>query len=139
MAKRLSTRKVKKHRLYGYEEAGRALGVTAHTVRSWRPSGLQVMTASTPHYILGAELIRYIEDKQAKKSVKMRLDQMYCFKCKTPKEPLWGMVDYIAINDKRGRLTGLCETCEGGLQRFVGKSDLGRFGQIYEIMTKGIS
>ena len=139
MAKRVSTRKVKKHRLYGYEEAGGALGVTAHTVRSWRPSGLQVMTASTPHYILGAELIRYIEDKQAKKSVKMGLDQMYCFKCKSPKKPLWAMVDYVPINDQRGRLTGLCEACEGALQRFVGKSDLGRFGQIYEITTKGIS
>ena len=139
MAKRVSTRKIKKHRLYGYEEAGGVLGVTPHTVRSWRTSGLQVMTASTPHYILGAELIRYIADKQAKKSIKMGLNQMYCFKCKTPKKPLSGIVDYIPINDTRGRLTGLCESCAGGLQRFVGKSDLGKFGQIYEITTKGIS
>jgi hypothetical protein len=139
MAKRASTRKIKQHRLYTYEEAGGNLGVTAHTVRSWRPSGLQVMTARTPHYILGAELIRYLEDKQAKKSVKMSLDQMYCFKCKTPQKPLWAMVDYIPINDTRGQLTGLCGACEGGLHRFVGKGDLGRFGQIYDISSKGVS
>lgn len=139
MAKRVSTRKIKKHRLYGYDEAGDALGVTSHTVRSWRASGLEVMAATTPHYILGAELIRYIEDKQATKSVKMALDQMYCFKCKKPRKPLWAMVDYIPINGTRGRLTGLCETCEGDLQRFVGKGDLGRFGQIYEITIKGVS
>ncbi|MEP3300279.1 MAG: hypothetical protein ABJO27_27975 [Pseudoruegeria sp.] len=53
------------------------------------------MTASTPHYILGAELIRYIEEKQAKRSIKMALDQMYCFKCKALQKPLWGMVDYV--------------------------------------------
>ena len=140
MAKRVSTRKIKKHRLYTYEEAGGAVGVTSDTVRtSWRSNGLQVMTANSPHYILGAELIRYIEDKQAKKSVKMALDQMYCFKCKEPRKPLWAMVDYIPINGTRGRLTGLCEACEGGLQRFVGKGDLGKFGQIYEITSKDMS
>jgi hypothetical protein len=66
MAKRVSTRKIKKHRLYDYVEAGEALGITPHTVRAWRPLGLEVMTASIPHYILGAELIRFIEEKQAK-------------------------------------------------------------------------
>jgi hypothetical protein len=139
MAKRVSTRKIKKHRLYGYDEAGDALGVTPHTVRSWRPLGLEVMAATIPHYILGAELIRYIEDKQAKRSVKMALDQMYCLKCKAPRKPLWGMVDYIPSSDTRGRLTGLCEACEGGLQRFVGIGDLDKFGQIYEITSKGVS
>lgn len=139
MAKRVSTRNVKKHRLYSYEEAGGTLGVTPHTVRSWRSSGLQVMAASTPHYILGAEMIRYLEDKQAKKSVKTGLDQMYCFKCKAPQKPLWAMVDYIPINDTRGRLSGLCGACEGSLQRFVGKSDLGKFGEIYEITFKSES
>ena len=139
MAKRVSTRKIKKNRLYGYEEAGNALGVSPHTVRTWRASGLVVMAATTPHYILGAELIRYVEDKQAKNSIKMGLDQMYCLRCKKPRKPLWAMVDYLPINDAKGRLTGLCETCEGGLHRFVGQDDLGKFGQIYEITNKGIS
>ena len=139
MGKRVSTRKIKKHRLYGYDEAGDALGVTLHTVRAWRASGLEVMAATTPHYILGAELIRYIEDKQAKRSIKMALDQMYCLKCKAPRRPLWGMVDYLPSSHTRGRLTGLCEDCEGGLQRFVGVGDLGKFGQIYEITSKGAS
>lgn len=139
MSKRVSTRRIKKHRLYSYDEAGNALGVTSHTVRSWRADGLDVMTAHTPHYILGAELIRYLEDKQAKRAVKMSLDQMYCFKCKTPQSPLWAMVDYIPINATRGRLAGLCTVCEGDLQRFVGEGDLGRFRQIFEITLKNSS
>lgn len=139
MAKRVSTRKIKKHRLYTYDEAGGALGITSHTVRSWRTAGLHVMTASKPHYILGAELISYLEKKQAKRSVKLGLDQMYCFKCKAPQTPLWAMVDYIPINDTRGRLTGLCQACEGGLQRFVGKGDLDKFERIYDVAIKSMS
>lgn len=139
MAKRPSTRGIKKHRLYSYEEAAVALRLTPNTVRAWRADGLQVMTGNVPHYILGAELIRFVEEKRAKKSVKMGLDQMYCFKCKAPHGPLWAMVDYIPINETRGRLCGLCEACEGDLQRFVGKRDLGKFEQIYEIAYKSAS
>lgn len=139
MAKRVSKRHIKKHRLYTYEEAGEALGVTSNTVRSWRGNGLNVMTSGTPHYILGAELIQFLEDKRAKKSVKMGLDQMYCFKCKSPQSPLWAMVDYVPINDVRGRLIGFCGTCEGGLQRFASKDRLGKFGEFYEITFKSAS
>jgi hypothetical protein len=99
MAKRVSTRKIKKHRTCGFDEAGGALGVAAHTVRSWRPLGLEEMAATTPHYILGAELIRYVTDKQAQRSVQMALDQMYCLMCKAPRMPLWGMVDYVPAHD----------------------------------------
>ena len=139
MAKRVSTRRIKKHRLYTYDEAGETLGLTAHTVRSWRSCGLQIMSGSTPHYILGAELIDHIEQKQRKRSVKLALDQMYCFKCKKPQKPLWSIVDYVAINDTRGRLTGLCSACEGDLQRFACKEDLGQFGEFYDITIKDTS
>lgn len=139
MAKRVSKRKIKKHRVYTYEEASGALGVSPHTVRAWRSSGLSVMATSVPHYILGAELIRYLDNRQAKRSGKMDLDQMFCFRCKTPQNPLWAMVDYVPITDTRGRLTGLCGVCEGDVQRFVGHRDLGKFEQVFEIAFKSSS
>jgi hypothetical protein len=136
MAKRVSTRRIKKDRLYTYEEAGEALGLSAATIRAWRADGLEVLTATKPHYVLGAELIAYVKSKQHNRSVKMPLDQMFCFKCKAPKSPLWSMVDYVPINDRRGRLTGLCEDCDGPLQRFVSKADLSKFREIFDITIK---
>ena len=136
MAKRGSTRKIRKHRLYTYQEAGDALGFTAHTMRFWRSAGLRVMRASVPHYVLGADLIAFCEQRKAKRSAPPNMDQMYCFTCKEPRKPLWGMVDYVPITESRGRLTGLCEVCEGALNRFAGKGDLGKFDQIYDITIK---
>ncbi len=92
MAKLVSTRRVKKDRLYTYEEAGDVTGVTSHTVRSWRSSGLDVMIASKPHYILGAALISYIERKQVKRSAKGSLDEMFCFTCKARRKPFGALV-----------------------------------------------
>lgn len=136
MAKRVSPRKLKKHRTYTYDEAGAVLGISPHTLRAWSTNGLTVMTSGKPHFILGAELIRYIEKRQAKRTVKADLGEMYCFRCKALQSPLWAMVDYIPINDSRGRLMGLCAVCEGVLQRFAGKDDLGKFEQVYEITFK---
>ena len=139
MAKRVSTRKVKKDRLYTYEEAGHAVGVNGGTVRDWRSSGLDVMTATKPHYILGAVLIAHIQSSQRKRSVKGALDQMFCFTCKAQTRPLGAMVDYIPITDARGRLMGLCGVCDGTLNRFASKADLGKFDGIYDIAIKSLS
>ncbi|UYP69926.1 hypothetical protein OIU14_17310 (plasmid) [Thalassobacter stenotrophicus] len=46
------------------------------------------MTGSVAHYILGAELIRYLEEKRAKKAAKMGNDEMFYFTCKAPHKPL---------------------------------------------------
>ncbi|PLS20462.1 DNA-binding protein [Neptunicoccus cionae] len=139
MAKRISSRLVKKDRLYTYDEAGDLLGITGHTVRAWRSKGLDVMTASKPHFILGAALIAYIESKQIKRSSKGALDEMFCFKCKAHRKPLGAMVDYIPITEVRGNLMGICGHCEGPLHRFTSKAGLGKLSAIYEIAIKGAS
>jgi len=136
MAKRVSTRRVKKDRLYTYQEAGDVLGVTSHTVRAWRSSGLDVMDNSKPHFILGAVLIDYIQDKQLKRSAKGALNEMYCFTCKAQREPIGGLIDYVPITDTRGRLMGLCGICERSLHRFAAKANLGEFDGIYDIAIK---
>lgn len=133
MAKRVSTHRIRKNRLYTYEDAGNCLGITSRTIRAWRAQGLSVLTGNRPHYVLGEAIIEFVECKQVKRCVKLGLDQMYCFKCKAPKNPLGAMVDYIAINTTKGRFVGLCEACEGPLHRFVGKADLPRFADIYDI------
>lgn len=139
MAKRVSTRRVKKDRLYTYEEAGVVLGLTGQTVRSWRSSGLHVLTDSKPHYILGAALIEHVERKQAKRSAKGALDEIYCFTCKVRRKPFGALVDYIPITDTRGRLMGLCDTCERSLHRFAKRADLGKFEGKFDIAIKSMS
>jgi len=136
MAKRVSTRKVKKHRLYTYEAAGDALDLASATVRSWRSLGLIVMAESKPHYILGEALIEFVASQQAKRSSKPCLDKMRCFYCAEQKAPFGAMVDYIPITDTRGQLMGLCETCDRPLYRFAGLASLSKFDGIFEIVIK---
>jgi len=136
MAKRVSARGIKKDRLYTYEMAAELLGVSVQTVRSWRSLGLVVLIAKKPHYILGEALIEFLCKRQEKRSVKMRADQFYCFICRSPQCPYGMMVDYVPINDFRGRLEALCEVCEGRCQRFASEASLNRLGEIFEIARR---
>lgn len=137
MAKRVSTRKVKKDRLYTYEDAGDLLNLSSATVRSWRSLGLVVMTESKPHYILGEALIEFVASQQAKRASKPSLGKMRCFTCAEQKAPFGAMVDYIPITNSRGQLMGLCETCDGPLYRFAGKASLSKLDGIFDIAIKG--
>lgn len=139
MGKKVSTRRIKKDRLYTYKEAGELMNITEHTVRAWVSLGLQVMKTRKPHYILGEALIAFVAEKQAKRTSESCLDKMYCFTCQECRKPLGAMVDYMPINDTRGRLTGLCEDCEGPIHRFAGRASLAKFDGIYDIVIKDMT
>ena len=139
MGKRISTRRIKKDRHYTYETAGDALGVTPRTVASWRKDGLQVMSSSRPHYILGEALIEFHAKRNIQRSINMDLDQMYCLRCRTPQRPYGAMVDYIPLNNIRGRLVGLCVACEKPMGRFAELNALPEFAQFFDIATDSSS
>lgn len=94
------------------------------------------MTERKPHYILGEALIEFHAARNTKKCRKMALGEMFCFSCHAPTKPFGAMVDYIPINDSRGRLTGLCEVCESPVQRFAKLSALPEFAEIYDVAIK---
>ena len=136
MAKRVSTRGIKKDRHYTYEMAAELLGVSIQTVRSWRRLGLVVLVAKKPHYILGEALIEFLRKRQEKRFFKMRADQFNCFTCRSPQRPYGMMVDYVPINDVRGILEALCEVCEGCCHRFTNEASLKELGEIFEIARR---
>lgn len=136
MAKRVSTRGIKKHRLYTYGGAADVMGVTAQTVRSWRTEGLEVLAEKKPHFILGEALIEFLERRQKKRSFGMQEGQFFCLSCRMPQRPYRMMVDYVPINSARGRLVALCEVCEGRCQRFASEASLTALGRIFEIVTR---
>ncbi|MEP3329293.1 hypothetical protein [Sedimentitalea sp.] len=137
MAKRVSTRKIKKNRHYTYETAALVMGLTPQTVRSWRAKGLSVMTGQKPHYILGEALIEFVKLHCPKRTNKMPLHLMNCFGCGEHRKPMGAMVDYLPITDARGRLMGLCEVCGCPMNRLTSKAGLVKFDGLFDIAING--
>ncbi|MEH6739865.1 MAG: hypothetical protein V7695_15150 [Sulfitobacter sp.] len=53
MAKRITSRQIKKPRQYTYDQTAPALGVSPQTMRGWRAAGFHVLTGNVPHLIIG--------------------------------------------------------------------------------------
>lgn len=109
--KRINPRLAKKHRAYAVQELAENLGVHKHTVRGWLKKGLPAIDGAKPTLIHGGEFQEWWgkQRKAAKRPCKP--GQIYCFKCKEPKRPALGMVEYAATNAVTGNLKALCETC----------------------------
>lgn len=124
MARRVSTRGIKTHRQYTYEEAARVLGVSAQTVRSWRKLGLVVIDDQKPHLIVGACIKEFLTSRAAKHNLKLQANEFKCLRCNAARNAWGGLADYIPHTPVRGRLEALCDVCEGKCCKFASKSQL---------------
>jgi predicted ArsR family transcriptional regulator len=124
--KRINPRLAKKHRSYSVQELAEKLGVHKHTVRGWLAKGLPNVDSAKPALILGSEFQEWW-GKQLKAAKRpCRPGQLYCFKCREPKAPALGMVEYAATNAATGNLRALCDTCGTMMHRRTRLADLAR-------------
>lgn len=115
--RRINPRCAKLHRSYTAHELAERLGVHKNTVRQWIKGGLPVVDGTRPILILGSDFQAWW-GKQRKAAMRpCQPGQMYCFKCREPKAPALGMVDYVATNAATGNLKALCGTCGTAMNR----------------------
>lgn len=109
--KRINPRRAKLHRSYDVGQLADVLGVHKGTVRNWLKAGLPAADGSRPILIHGDEFQAWWAEKRKAAKCPCKPGQLYCFKCRDPRRPAEGMVDYTAKNAISGDLTAMCETC----------------------------
>lgn len=110
-ARRINPRLIKIHRAYSADEAARTLGVHKNSVRGWIKKGLPVVDGGRPVLILGYELRAFLDRKRKAGKRPCPPGTIYCLKCREPRRPALGMVEYVPRNVPTGDLKALCETC----------------------------
>lgn len=109
--RRINPRLIKIHRSYSVEEAACALGAHKNSVRGWIKNGLPVVDRSRPALMLGHELRAYLEGKRKAGKRPCPPGTIYCFKCRVPRRPALGMVEFALRNTVTGTLRAICEEC----------------------------
>ena len=109
--KRINPRLIKLHRPYSVEEAARTLGKHKHTVRNWIKDGLPTVDDTRPVLVHGHELRTFLEGKRKAARRPCKPGTIYCFKCRQPRAPAFGVVEFTPRNAATGNLTALCSTC----------------------------
>jgi len=124
MAKRYSTRSVKKNHNYTAEELADLLKVHIQTVRTWMNTGLRSIRDQVPFLILGSDVITFLDRKRGERKRSLDLNQLFCIRCKAAVVPDGELADYIPRTDKHGRLEGICRACDGICARYVRRDNL---------------
>ncbi|MGI8611930.1 MAG: helix-turn-helix domain-containing protein, partial [Sphingomicrobium sp.] len=100
------------------------LGAHKHTVRGWIKAGLPTVDSTRPVLILGSDFQHWWSKRRKAAKRPLKPGQLYCFKCRQPKAPALGMVEYAATNATTGNLKAMCETCGTMMHRRTRLADL---------------
>jgi hypothetical protein len=77
------------------------------------------MADRRPHLIHGGDLVDFLKGRRAAKRQKCGPAQFFCVKCRQPRDPAEGMVEYQPSSASRGVLVAICPVCEMLMRRFV--------------------
>ena len=100
--RRVNPRAVKLHRSYSVSELAACFGVHKNTVRHWQRNGLQPLDGERPVLFQGAIVRTFLAARNASRKCPCPPGTLFCFRCREPRPPALGMVDYMSINAKSG-------------------------------------
>ena len=125
MSKRLpNPRLAKIHRNYTTEEIAKLFDVHKNTVGNWIKQGLPVCGRKRPFLITGRDLRIFLETKRIKNKQTCGADEIYCMRCRAPKKPAAGLIEYKAVTDTLGNLVALCPDCASIMNRRISLAKL---------------
>jgi hypothetical protein len=117
-------RLAKIHRSYKIDEIADLYGTHKNTVLNWIKQGLATFDNKRPLMILGSDLNAFHAKRRVKNRHPCKPNEIYCMKCKIPKEPPAGMVEYQPVNAKTGNLIGICPACQTLMYKRISNSKI---------------
>jgi hypothetical protein len=110
-ARRANPQRVKLHRIYSVSELAACCGVHKNTIRQWQAQGLEPVGKGRPLLFTGATVRAFLAKRKASRQRPCPPGTIYCFKCRQPRPPALGLVEFTKGRGKTGDLAALCDSC----------------------------
>jgi hypothetical protein len=92
-------------------------GATPGTVRQWHKNGLHAVVGVYPLIFRGVDIIAFLKRRDEERKQPCGPGRMFCLRCKAPKKPAFGEVEFWVDGAKLGTLRGLCPDCAAMMNR----------------------
>lgn len=117
-------RLAKIHRNYTVQQIAELFDAHRNTVREWVKRGLPTVDRRRPMLILGRDLAAFLQARRLKNKRTCRAGEIYCVRCRAPKEPAGDMAEYQPGTAALGNLVGICPSCASMMYRRVNPAEL---------------
>ncbi len=99
--------------------------ITKGTAQNWRKQGLKpIDDTSKPYIFMGAEIRRFLKERRQKRRYKLKDDEFFCPKCRSPRKSRPGGISVEYTHRRLGKIArqalikGICELCGQKMIRF---------------------
>jgi hypothetical protein len=116
-SRRVNPCRIKLNRSFTARELADVLDVHKNTVRHWQREGLKALDSRRPTLFHGRTVRDFLTKRNTARKRPCPPGTFYCFRCRAPKRPAEGMVDYLPRSTVAGDLIALCETCGTEMHR----------------------
>lgn len=123
-ARRVDPRRIKLHRSYDVGELATCCGVHKNTVRHWRSAGLEALDDTRPILFHGATVRAFLSARAASRKRPCPAGTLYCCRCRAPRPPAPGLVEFVAMNSLSGNIRATCAACGIKMHRRARKAAL---------------
>ena len=115
---------VKLNRTYDASQLSACCGVHKNTVLNWREAGLEPIDNIKPVLFHGSAVREFLKKRNARRKKPCGPGRLYCFRCRGPRPPALGLVEYLPLTATSGNLKAFCGTCETVMHRKARRADL---------------
>ena len=109
-------------------------GTHRRTILAWLKQGLPKIDDRKPYLILGADLAKFLTEKQNRRKRKCDPTEFYCFKCREPRQSKGNKAEINILNTKKAMLIGRCSFCNTKLNRLVSGQKIQQFQELFIIV-----
>ena len=110
-------------------------GYWAAAIRRWYKEGLTRIDHRRPYLVNGADLEAFLRNRQEKRKRKCQPDELYCCRCRLPQRCKDGKVILRVLNQKVGRISGLCSECGARVNKAISLKKLENIRNVFKIVT----
>lgn len=137
--RRPNPRLAKSRYTYNVAEIAALYGCHRNTVRHWLSQGLTPIDDGRPALVRGDVLNAFHAARRAAAKKPCAPGQLYCVPCHSPKWPAGGLIEWVPINDKVWKVTGICPTCDRVLTQRVEALRLAAFRDLAEAACRSLT
>ena len=118
---------------YSDEDIATQLGITSHTIVSWRNKGLTPIDNHRPTLYHGFNVKETLGKMNNKKKFKLALDEFYCLGCKDIKRPFRSQIS-VGGEDGQARTMAICPDCHKRMIKVLNWDQFYQIQNLYHVV-----